>query len=144
MLARPRVVIIDDDVAVLSLLCKLFDEEGWVVIPCPDGSIALSILELNRPDVVVLDVRLDTPQRGWEILRNARRTDWGSTLPVVICTGAETTGAEAGSSVSGPTEVVAKPFELDDLISTVTRCLHWRAIAAGSDASPSCQGGHGR
>src|SRR4051794_32840694 len=60
---RPGISIIDDDIAVVSLLCQIVDSRGWLV-PRPDGVTALTALEVRRPDVVVLKIALDTPDRG--------------------------------------------------------------------------------
>jgi DNA-binding NtrC family response regulator len=81
------------------------------------------MLEASRPGVVLLDIRLDTPDRGWEILRQLRRTDWGRSLPVVLCSaGAALTDWPDDLDRDG-IEEVSKPFELDDLVTVLARCL---------------------
>ncbi len=121
--SRPRLAIVEDDLAIISLLCELFDELGWVVMPCPQGRPALTMLQSGRPDVILLDIRMDTPDRGWCVLREIRRTAWGRQKPIVICSCAPVVAEWPIGLTGDRIQIVKKPFELDELISVVARCL---------------------
>ena len=120
---RPRIVIVDDSTSIVSLLCQVFDLEGWVVIPCTDGASAAAVIEESRPDVVVLDIRLDTRDRGWTILREMRGSTWGCHLPVVLCSSGTLLDEYPPDIPTESLAVVPKPFDLTDITATAARLL---------------------
>jgi len=85
-LAVKRLLILDDDVVVISALSRYFAIQGFLVVSAREREEAEALLQREPIDVAVLDISL-TPggREGLEILSNIRATDpW---LPVVIFSG---------------------------------------------------------
>lgn len=103
-----RVLLVDDDPTLLTTLVDLFEDAGYEVHTATDGLAALTSLRRSIPDAVVADVRM--PGLSGDRLA-AELADWG--LPIVL-----TSGYARTVSVPGAT-FIPKPFETDDLVSTV-------------------------
>lgn len=113
---RYDVFIVEDTRALAEFVAAFLDEEGYRTSIFYDGRAALEALIAQPPALVLLD--LDLPLvNGGELLARIR-ADISADLPIVIMTA----GARAQALIScGATAVLAKPFELDELLACVAR-----------------------
>jgi len=121
---KPRLLVVDDDIAVLDLLTYVLKSQ-YAVTSCPDGLEALRLLETQPFDIVVTDLRLPNAT-GLDILNAARR------LPdppaVVIITGYATVDSAVQATNDGASAYVPKPFNTTHLQGIVTRALERRQL----------------
>jgi len=101
-----KLLLIEDDENVAEVLGDAFAADGHETAIAHTGEDGLAYLARDRPDAVVLDVRLPTLS-GVEVLRRIRSTD--TTLPVIIMTGLATAGELSEVRRLGVTEIVEKP-----------------------------------
>src|SRR5438445_7611072 len=101
-----KLLLIEDDESVAEVLADAFAADGHETAITHTGEDGLAYLARERPDAVVLDVRLPTLS-GVGVLRQIRSTD--PTLPVIIMTGLATAGELAQARQLGVTEIVEKP-----------------------------------
>jgi len=101
-----KLLLIEDDEHVAEVLADAFAADGHETAITHTGEDGLAYLARDRPDAVVLDVRLPT-LNGVAVLRQIRSTD--PTLPVIIMTGLATAGELAEVRRLGVTEIVEKP-----------------------------------
>ena len=101
-----RILLIEDDANVAEVLADAFAADGHETMIAHTGEDGLACIARERPDAVVLDVRLPTIN-GVAVLRQIRSTD--SALPVIIMTGLATPGELAQIERLGVTEIVEKP-----------------------------------
>jgi len=101
-----KLLLIEDDEHVAEVLADAFAADGHETAITHTGEEGLAYLERDRPDAVVLDVRLPT-LNGVAVLRKIRSTD--ADLPVIIMTGLATAGELAEVRRLGVTEIVEKP-----------------------------------
>ena len=101
-----KLLLIEDDAAVAQVIAHAFAADGHETAITHTGEDGLAYLTRDRPDAVVLDVRLPT-LNGVAVLRQIRSTD--PTLPVIIMTGLATPGELAEIRRLGVTEIVEKP-----------------------------------
>ena len=101
-----RLLLIEDDEAVAQVLAEAFGSQGHETIIRYTGEDGLAYLTSERPDAVVLDVRLPR-LNGVAVLRQIRSTDLA--LPVIILTGLATPGEVAELHRLGVTEIIEKP-----------------------------------
>ncbi len=84
-MAKPKVAIVEDDVAISQMYRLKFEAEGYEVAAAENGVIGLDLIEKFQPDVVLLDMMM--PQmNGDEVLRQMRASDWGKDTTVLILT----------------------------------------------------------
>jgi len=101
-----RILLIEDDENVAELLADAFAADGHEVAIAYTGENGLACLARDRPDAIVLDIRLPRLD-GVAVLRQIRAADPG--LPVIIMTGLATVGELAEIRHLGVTEVIEKP-----------------------------------
>ncbi|MDE3112527.1 MAG: response regulator [Chloroflexota bacterium] len=106
----------DDDESVLDMVRAVLSADGYSVQVAPDGAAALALVEARPPAVVVLDMRLPRVD-GWEFARRLRER--GLRVPIVAMT-AGGDAPEAAREIEA-NEFLAKPFEIDELLTKVSR-----------------------
>jgi two-component system response regulator MprA len=116
---KARVLLVDDDPAVLSGLRRALALEDYDVLTAEDGESALQIAEANEPDVVVLDVMLP----GLDGLTVCRRLRAASQAPVLMLTARDTVLDRVAGLDSGADDYLVKPFAIDELLARVRALL---------------------
>lgn len=106
---EPAVLIVDDDPNVTDVLQEFLEDEGFTVFCEENGCKALESIEQNRPDLVLADMRMPVMD-GITLLReiSVRWTD----VDVIMMSATE-------SPAGLPVPFIQKPFDLDDVISTI-------------------------
>jgi two-component system response regulator MprA len=117
-----RVLLVDDDAAVLSGLRRAFMVEGYDVEVAEDGETALAVAASRPPDLVVLDVMLP----GLDGLAVCQRLRAASSMPILILTARDTVPERVAGLDRGADDYLVKPFALDELLAR-TRALLRRA-----------------
>src|SRR5437764_8860049 len=112
---RP-ILVVDDDPTILATVSEALDLEGFPVVTATNGAEALDEVTRHRPSLVLLDMRMPVLD-GWGFMRVIRER--GLTLTVVVMTAAADAG-RWGREI-GAEAVLAKPFELDELVRAVQR-----------------------
>jgi DNA-binding response OmpR family regulator len=110
-----RVLVVDDERDILSFVQDALTDEGYAVDTAASGEEALQSVMERRPDLIMLDVNLPGVD-GWEVLSRLRAAA-GEQTPVVVMTGGYR--AQEQALASGAQGYLGKPFDLDDLISSV-------------------------
>jgi CheY-like chemotaxis protein len=114
-----KILVVEDDLLNRDLICKVLRKEGHQVVEACDGAIALEILQVLAFDLVITDFVMPK-LNGIEFVEHLHSLQ--PRIPIIFVTGFL-------SVISGKTilddvaEVLAKPFELDVLRSTVHRLL---------------------
>ena len=113
-----KLLLIEDDQHVAQMLADAFASQGHATAIRYTGEEGLAYLTRERPDAVVLDVRLPR-LNGVAVLRQIRATD--PALPVIIMTGLATPGEIAEARRLGVTEIIEKPQVLRHFSEALAR-----------------------
>jgi signal transduction histidine kinase/CheY-like chemotaxis protein len=117
---RARVLVIEDDSALATLLAECLALDGLEVELAGTGESGLERALAQPPAVVCLDIYLPGALDGWQVLVQLKANPLTAHVPVIVCT------SEKGRSTAGTlgaTEFVAKPFTGDQLREAVARQL---------------------
>jgi DNA-binding response OmpR family regulator len=109
------IMAIDDEVEVLRLLKKIFEEEEYDFIGATSGDAAFSLLQNHQPDLIILDIMMPGLD-GFQVLELIRRN---SDIPVIILTGRGEMAALRDSVEMGADDYVKKPFYRLELVARV-------------------------
>jgi DNA-binding response OmpR family regulator len=122
---RRRVLVIEDDPAVRDLLSVALGKQDFEVLAAPDGETGLALAEQERPDLVLLDLRLPGID-GFAVLQSLKRSPATAETSVIVMTGSEglLLGARARVLSMGAADFVAKPFEMDTLIGEIRTLMN--------------------
>jgi DNA-binding NtrC family response regulator len=116
-----KILVIDDEEGIRSLLDTLLGRKGYEVMLASSGQKGLELFRRERPDVVVLDLKMPEMD-GLTVLKELRRID--PQRPVVVLTGVGTPVLEQQVSALGVTEFVEKEFSLHRLGDALKRLLN--------------------
>jgi CheY-like chemotaxis protein len=115
-----RILVVDDDVVIRSMVAEALEFEGYEVSRASDGSEALRITDRWRPDVIVLDLMMPGMD-GWTFREEQRKRPRIANIPVVILS-ANRMLKERTVSLD-PALVIAKPFDLGSFLDDIERVL---------------------
>jgi len=115
----PRVLIVEDDDDLRSLIGAALADAGYAAVETDDGSAALAACEERDPEVVLLDLSL--PRVGGQAFADAYRRGMGR-AKIIVMTGADRGGEESARMHAAV--FLSKPFDLDQLLDAVRRVLH--------------------
>jgi chemosensory pili system protein ChpA (sensor histidine kinase/response regulator) len=118
---RGGVLIVDDDAPIRNLLHQVFKRLGLTTREAKDGVEALSCIDEQLPDLVMLDLMMPR-MNGWQVLEHLRDNGILDELPVVVLTAVGPVRAE-GLKEFPIRAVLGKPFEIRELIETVQQIL---------------------
>jgi two-component system response regulator MprA len=114
-----RILIIEDDEAILKFLRRGLAYEGYQVDTAGDGVSGLAIARDNPPDLVVLDLMLPNMD-GMEVGRRLRA---GGNVPIMILTARDTVSDRIQGLDMGADDYMVKPFNLDELLARIRALL---------------------
>jgi two-component system, OmpR family, response regulator MprA len=118
-----RVLVVEDDSAIARVLELELGEAGYRVEVSAAGGEGLAAMERERPDLVVLDVRLPDMD-GLSVCRLARRA--GHDMPILMLTALDRVGDRVVGLDAGADDYLAKPFAIEELLARL-RALTRRA-----------------
>jgi EAL domain-containing protein (putative c-di-GMP-specific phosphodiesterase class I) len=127
-----RVLIADDELALVRLYGRILTGAGYDVVTATDGLSALALLEHGAFDVVLTDVAMPGAD-GMELLCAARRRD--RRVPVVIMTGAPTGPGADAAAANGALLYLTKPLDLRSLVQIVSHACQMRRASGAADTA---------
>ncbi len=124
-MSKPKVLLVDDEEELQSILARSLEEESFVVQSATDGDIAINLIrsELehgDRYDLVLLDIKMPTVD-GFEVLRFIRK-NVPETKVIMITAYADVRNAIESLRL-GATGFISKPYDLDDILTEMRRAL---------------------
>ncbi len=130
-----KILIVDDDRDLVASLSQVLKGNGYDVAAAHSGADGLKALLAERPDLVVLDVMMETDTAGFEAADAIRSRREGSRyrdfrdVPIIILTAIDqVTNSrfsmdQTDSFLPGKNEFMTKPVDLDELLAKVARAL---------------------
>ena len=109
-----KILIVDDDVKVTTLLKRFLSSAGYEVTAINDSSKAVQTANLVRPDLFIFDIMMPQPD-GYKLCRNFAQT------PILIITALEDSNSKA--TAFGANDYLTKPFDLDELAPRINALM---------------------
>jgi two-component system OmpR family response regulator len=134
----PKVLVVDDDPHIRSVLCFALARDGFATVEAADGAAALAAFLREQPDILVLDVVMPEID-GTEVCRRLRRT---SDVPVIFLSSRDEEMDRVLGLELGGDDYVTKPFSPREVVARVRAVLRRRqAPAMPTEATPGVQRG---
>ncbi len=121
----PRLLIVEDEPAIVDVLSEFLASHGYRIGVCPNGEAAVEQLPLFRPDLVLTDINLPGIS-GLEVMRFAKSLD--GEVVVVVVTGNASTSSAIEALRQGAYDYLTKPFELLEVHQIIERGLASRQL----------------
>ncbi|CAM4355197.1 response regulator transcription factor [Paenibacillus tarimensis] len=128
---RPKILVVDDDEKITSLLRRSLAFEGYEIMTANDGLSGLKAMLTSEPDMVVLDVMMPNVD-GWEVCRRIRES--GSTVPILMLTAKDEIKDRVKGLDMGADDYLVKPFALEELLARVRALLRRKSDKADTGA----------
>jgi CheY-like chemotaxis protein len=117
-----RVLVVDDDPDIRDVLSMALEMDGYAVQVVEHGRAALELLLAGRwlPDVILLDLTMPVMD-GWTFRAIQRAYDALPRIPVIVVSAV--LEPERHADVLAPAAIIAKPFDLENVLATVQAVL---------------------
>jgi DNA-binding response OmpR family regulator len=120
--SRRKILVVDSDKDSAGYVCGFLEEFGYEALEAHDAETALQTIQLNRPDLVVLELAL--PDRdGFELLRIIRDDPSLFRLPIIILSARADESDRLVGLDGGADDYVSKPFNPRELVARVHAVL---------------------
>ncbi|HEY3214989.1 MAG TPA: response regulator [Candidatus Eisenbacteria bacterium] len=120
--ARPRILIVDDEADLVSVLRLGLEREGFEVIDAGDGELGLDRARKDHPDLVLLDLMLPKLD-GYKVCRALKFDEGYKRLPIFILSARPGEQDRRLALEMGAEAFITKPYELKDLVAKIRRRL---------------------
>lgn len=118
----PRILIVDDDEQVTTLLDKLLSLEGFEVTVENESDRAMKAAEATNPEFFILDLFMPQPN-GFELCRMIRAHSTFADIPILIITASDDSDSKAIAYVAGANDYITKPFNHEELPQRIRALL---------------------
>lgn len=113
-MATTTILVVDDEREITDLLRDWLTLHRYKVITSSNGMDALQVAEMQRPDLILLDVVLPEVD-GIEVCKRLRANQVTSHVPIILVTGRDLSGGRVEGLMAGASDYVIKPLNLEDL-----------------------------
>jgi CheY-like chemotaxis protein len=119
-----RIAVVNDDTDFLELMRDLLDLEGYDTRTHKVALNAYASLKAENPDLIILDIRMETPEAGWQLLELLRLDPSTVHIPVIVCSAdAPFLRSKEAHLLERGCRTLEKPFNLDELLTVVAGAL---------------------
>ena len=133
---RPTILVFEDDAELLVLFEDLFIEEGYRVSAHDRYLDDLGAVAALNPHLILLDMLVPGPISGLQYISALKTDPRTARIPVCPCTAASHLHEEIALALTAfDCHLVCKPFDLDELLAELTRCLAQQAGGARRECS---------
>jgi len=112
-----KILVVDDDSHIRELICVILSKEGFSIEEATDGKDALSLLEAERIDLIILDIMMPNMD-GWSFCKEIRRY-YSDTVPILMLTAKGETAQKVKGFNLGADDYLVKPFDVAELVARV-------------------------
>ena len=125
ILSNKKVLIAEDEAAMLNALTDKFEGEGCIVLRAENGKIALDLATKEQPDILLLDI-LMPEMSGMEVLSAIRTgSDWGRKVPIIMLTNLSPNEEIMGGVVKNEPSfyLIKSDWKLYEVVEKVRECF---------------------
>ncbi len=122
VVAKPRVLVVDDSLTMRKVLGRLLEREGFEVLVAKDGMDAMQLLQETTPDIILTDIEMPRMD-GFGLSRNIRDDARTANTPLIMISSRTADKHQNLAKEIGVDAFFGKPVQDDDLISKVNELL---------------------
>lgn len=119
-----HIAVVNDDTVFLDMMAAVLAEAGWETAVYREKDQAFAGVQQDPPDLIILDIRMESPETGWTLLELFTLDPMLCTVPVIVCSAAlfDLQAHEDWLSQNG-IAILPKPFNIDQLYEAVEGAL---------------------
>jgi PAS domain S-box-containing protein len=112
------ILIVEDDLQSLQTLSNMLSREGYDVRGVSNGPMALTVVENNTPELILLDVRIPG-MNGFEVCRRIKFNERSSDIPILFLSALDEATDKIKSFKAGAVDYITKPFQTEEVLARV-------------------------
>jgi two-component system sensor histidine kinase/response regulator len=119
-----HIAVVDDDTIFLGMMAAVLADGGWDTKIYREKNHAFEGVQHDPPDLIILDIRMESPETGWTLLELFTLDPMLCTVPVIVCSAAllDLQAHQEWLSQNG-IAILPKPFNIDQLYEAVEGAL---------------------
>jgi len=122
-MSKHTILLIDDDVTIINLLSDILTHEGFNISKAYNGSEALELIKINKPDLIILDWNMPV-MNGLETLKAMNKNMYTEEIPVIMLTGVMTDPTNLRDAFEqGAFDFIRKNFDTIELLARIRAAL---------------------
>ncbi len=122
MTGKRKILIVDDERDIVKALMIRLQDHGYYVITAFDALQGFSVALKEKPDLIILDIRMPAGG-GFSVAEKLKRSTLTWTIPIIILTGSSEKDAEARAKDLGIHFYIKKPYDSEELLDAVRQAL---------------------
>jgi chemosensory pili system protein ChpA (sensor histidine kinase/response regulator) len=126
---RTFALVVDDSITVRRVTQRLLERNGMRVLTAKDGVDAVSLLQTNVPDIILLDVEMPRMD-GYEVAAHVRADPRLKSIPIVMITSRVSEKHRARAIELGVDDYLGKPYQEAQLLDAIEPLIHGRSAIA--------------
>jgi len=119
---KKKILIVDDERDIVKALTIRLRGAGYDVVPAFDGAQGVFMAHKEKPDLVILDVRMPAGN-GFSVAQKLKHSLQTSAIPVIFLTGSPEKNAEERAMATGARFYIKKPYDSEELLDAIKRAL---------------------
>ena len=113
-----KILVVDDEMSIVLVISSRLKANGFQVVTAENGTDALDKVNNEKPDLIVLDVMMPSPD-GYEVCRTLKRDPKHKNVPVIILTAKVSEQDRLKSAECGAEAFVTKPYSPEELLGKI-------------------------
>lgn len=132
MSTKSKILVIDDDQDFLSSVRSVLESNGYAVVEADSGKLGLEMLVAHKPDVIVLDIMMETTTEGYSVTNSIKLMDDYRDfrkIPIVMVSSIEKSPverfplSEGYADLISPAYYLSKPLDITRFLETLEKVL---------------------
>lgn len=119
---KKKILVVDDERDIVKALVIRLQGAGYEVITAFDGAQGVFMAHKEKPDLIILDIRMPAGN-GFSVAQRLKRSMHTFTIPVIFLTGSPDKSAEEKAMALGARFYVKKPYDPEELLDAIKRAL---------------------
>jgi DNA-binding response OmpR family regulator len=121
-LMAKKILIIDDELEIRSLLSTFLEKKGFAALTAESGKEGIDLANQLKPDLILLDINMPGMD-GFAVLVKIKKSKETASIPVIMLTGRIDEIAKISASALSCEDYIGKPFELEDLLGKINKII---------------------
>ena len=120
---RKKILLVEDNQDQRHMMQVALQQSGYTIIGVSGAQQALLYSELSAPDLILLDLSLESNVDGWEVLKRLKASAATASIPVLVVSAVIDETCIQQARADGADDYLMKPFEIPELLRRVERIL---------------------
>jgi two-component system, cell cycle response regulator len=125
--SRGDILVVDDTPTHLTLLTQLLSDQGYLVRVAPSGKLALKSVQVNAPDLILLDIKMPEMD-GYQVCKQLKEMEVTRDIPLIFISSLDEVLDKIKAFTAGGVDYITKPFEPIEVLARIENQLRLRQL----------------